>query len=418
MNTPDPVAWRVEMLTAKCPAPTSTVPDVMSAALHDVAVAFVAMGGAKDIDNAISVINGVSISWPEEFWPNHLEVIKASEWVIGRSGQQTQPKGKLDPLAQRLEAAIAGELVAVPWPWQSVGGLSQALMPGSVTIIVGTPGASKSFMLLQAAMHWLAEGLQIALYELEENPAFWLNRALAQLAETGGLTDPKWVAENPQISRQHLVEHGEALTKLAGCLHVAPHEGATLETLAQWVEEQAEAGARIIMADPITAAIETGKPWESSQRFMLRAKRAVSKHNASLIMTTHGKKKTGMDKGPPDLDSLAGGAAWARFASCVLWLEPIDGEHMSCMDTYGRDNLCYVNRKLRILKAREGRGTGSTIGMEFMGESLTLAEKGMVIKQDKPVKVDATHQSKRLKQKPIESEDVFNDTAEVPRNDQ
>ena len=48
-----------------------------------------------------------------------------------------------------------GKLRKVPWPWSSLTQLCPSLLPGTVTIIAGAPGSSKSFMMLQCLQFWL-----------------------------------------------------------------------------------------------------------------------------------------------------------------------------------------------------------------------------------------------------------------------
>lgn len=41
------------------------------------------------------------------------------------------------------------------------------------------------------------------------------------------------------------------------------------------------------------------------------------------------------------------------------------------------------NRVLHMMKCRNGRGTGCRIGMMWSGETLTLAEQGIIIEESK-----------------------------------
>jgi hypothetical protein len=308
---------------------------------------------------------------------------EAARFAILRIIDNALPLRPAAPLHARIEAAIAGKLVAAPWPWTSVGGLTSALLPGAVSLLVGSPGASKSFMLLQAALWWLEEGWRVALYELEEGNDFWLNRALALLAGASCAMDPAWLAGHPDEARTLLARYARELDTLAACMTCAPAGGVTLEGLAAWIEAQAAAGVRIIAADPVTAAMEdsASKPWIAAQAFMLRTKRAATTAGASLVFTSHGRKGDRRGgKMAPDLDSLAGGAAYARFASTVLWLESMaEAEGCAVIDADGRDIHTDINRRLRILKARNGCGTGRVLGLRFNGATLRMEEAGVII---------------------------------------
>jgi KaiC/GvpD/RAD55 family RecA-like ATPase len=307
---------------------------------------------------------------------------EAARIAIQRVIDNARPVRPAAALHARIEAAIAGKLVATPFPWASLGALTAALLPGAVTMLVGSPGSGKSYMLLQAALWWLDGGWRVALYELEEGQDFWLNRAMALLSGHSCTMDPAWAAAQPDEARSMLARHARELDRLAACLATAPAEGVTLEALAAWVEQQAAAGVRLILADPLTAAMEgADKPWHAAQRFMLRAKRAATAAGASLIFTTHGRKGDSRGgKGGPDLDSLAGGAAYARFSSTVLWLEAFaEYEDCTVIDADKAEIHAGINRRLRILKARNGRGTGMTIGLRFDGSTLRTGETGVIV---------------------------------------
>lgn len=312
------------------------------------------------------------------------------------------------PLKERLEAAINGSLKSIGWPWASVDRMTQALIPGAVTILVGNPGATKSFMVLQAALWWQHNGVPFSLYEMEEDMAFWLGRSVAVLSQTGSLTSIEWIAANPDAARAIELECRGAMDQLATNITTAPPDGATLDKLADWVEAMAKT-RRVLVVDPVTAALEgTDKMHVAAQKFMLRAKRACERHGASLILTTHGRKQDGKAKGAPDLDSIAGGAAYGRFASTVMWLEPsADDEEVEIMTPAGDIACALINRRLRILKARSGRGTGFTIGLRFNGGTLNANEVGVIVSKKAAEKIEKRRPSKRMFSEPSKSEDVF-----------
>ncbi|MBN8524453.1 MAG: AAA family ATPase [Planctomycetes bacterium] len=402
---------RVDILAAQCPEPRSAEPDEISASLHAVAVGLVDLGGVVVLDNAAAVLAAVIAGWPEHLRPDAASVAKAAAWVIRQDASAPRADApSAEPLRQRIEQAIAGQLVAVPWPWPSVSGLTQALLPGAVTLLVGSPGATKSFWILQAALWWRSEGWRVAMYELEEDAAFWLARALALAAGIGSFTDPAWIAANAERARGLLADHRQALDDLAACITCAPPQGIDLRGLGDWIDNQAKSGARVICADPITAAsVGDGKPWLAAESFMLRAKRAAVKHGASLVLTSHGRKQSGPAKGPPDLDSLAGGAAYARFASTVLWLEAMEAESVPVVTADGSAVVASCNRRLRVLKARSGRGTGLAIGLHFDGSTLRTAEAGIIATPAKQTPRPAADHGRgsRLRQRPHAGEDVF-----------
>lgn len=49
-------------------------------------------------------------------------------------------------IQQRLADITAGRYVCIDWSWDYINRFTRALLPGTVTLLVGNPGASKSFM--------------------------------------------------------------------------------------------------------------------------------------------------------------------------------------------------------------------------------------------------------------------------------
>ena len=60
--------------------------------------------------------------------------------------------------------------------------LMPALRPGHVTILAGTRGAAKSFLLLECVRSWLEAGENVATYIMEGSREEYLDCALAQIA--------------------------------------------------------------------------------------------------------------------------------------------------------------------------------------------------------------------------------------------
>jgi hypothetical protein len=410
MTDTEQIQIRVEIITGNIFPPRCSDPGEIDSTLHDAAIALVDCGGSQVLDNAIAVLAGVVATWPENLRPSPSEVAKQAAWVTRQDPWAIlEPKGTADALARRIEAAIAGRLVAVPWPWSRVGGLTNALLPGAVTLLCGQAGATKSFMLNQAALWWIGEGWRTTLYELEEAADFWQNRALALLSGIGATTDPGWIHAHPERARALLIEHRHALDNFATVLSVAPELGTSLTGLAAWIEERAATGFRVIIADPLAGAVEeSDKPWKEAQAFMLRVKRAAAKYGASVILATHPKGAHGKPAGPPSLDSLAGGRAYPNLASTVLYLEAVEDEDVVVLDADGRQSVQTINRKLRILKCRNGRGDRMVIGLSFDKHTLRTAEAGVILNiQATQQRSTASNRGKKLRQSPNPSEDSF-----------
>ena len=227
------------------------------------------------------------------------------------------PIGGSSELADYIDDAIAGRRRTIPWPWPHVGRLTRALMPGTVTCICGDPGAGKSLLVIEAGWWWHRQGVKIAIFMLEEDRPYHLSRALAQLEENSNLTDSEWILVNPEKTKAAYASHRELLDTFASRIDAAPEAAPNHSTLLAWIKRRAEAGCRVIVIDPITAAAVSEKPWLDDLNFLTAAKRIMREHGASLVLTTHPRK--GHKRGT-GLDDLAGSAAYPRFTQSVLWL--------------------------------------------------------------------------------------------------
>jgi KaiC/GvpD/RAD55 family RecA-like ATPase len=313
-----------------------------------------------------------------EMYDGDLDVVKlAVRDILGDAKAMTASSGVL----QIIEDTISGKRKAMDWPWPALTNFSQALLPGTVTVLCGDPGASKSFMLLEAAAHWQAEGHEVAVFELEEDRAYHLRRVLAQLADDSGLTNDDYVRRNPDLSRQAYTAHAETLDALGEAIWDAPTGQVTLDGLAQWVDERCRDGAEIVGIDPVTAAEATDKPWVADLKFLMAVKDSVRRTGARLVLVTHPKKgrKAGIG-----LDELAGGAAYARFPQTVLWLERISpARQMQVCRKHGehdfRNEFLEIDRLVRVSKARNGQGAGMKIACRFSKDTLRLNECGYVV---------------------------------------
>ena len=63
------------------------------------------------------------------------------------------------------------------------------------------------------------------------------------------------------------------------------------------------------------------------------------------------------------MDDMAGGAAYNRASSSVLWLGPAEPEEPIEKD--GKTMNMRADRKIRILKSRNGVGTGKAVIYQF-----------------------------------------------------
>jgi hypothetical protein len=287
-----------------------------------------------------------------------------------------------DELSDHLREQGNGRYALAPWPWPILTRESRSLMPGSVTLICGAPGASKSWFNLSCLRYWTANNIPAKVLMLEETRKWHLQRALAQCSGNVDLLRPEWIAANRTeaegLYEKHRGEIGDIRERLV-C-----DGNWTMAKCAEWVEQQCKDRTRVIVIDPISLAdCGNEKPWDADRRFMARAKVAVEKSGASLVLVTHPKKGGGSGKdGPPQLDDLAGGAAYGRACASALWVAGVSGGTQAmCVDGDGRVVEASPDKIIRVLKARNSAGHGKVIAYHFHG--LALSEIGVVC-NDKP----------------------------------
>lgn len=289
-----------------------------------------------------------------------------------------EPVGGSIELHRQIEETIAGKRRTVAMPWSALSNLTRALIPGTVTILCGDPGSGKSLLLLEL-LWWLhGKGVKLAAFMLEEDKAYHLNRALAQVEEDANFTDPEYVRLNADLARQVYQRHQTFLDGFAPSIDASADAEIGHENLLKWMERKAKAGCRVIAIDPVTAAAISDKPWQDDRLFVMKAKLLARDHGCSLIFVTH-PKKGGKDR-RQGLDDLAGGAAYPRFAQTVFWLVRHDTpKKFRVKSNFGEFSVT-VNRSVKLGKTRNGAGAGLELAFQFDPASLRFVEQGVVTK--------------------------------------
>ena len=282
-------------------------------------------------------------------------------------------------VAELVEDCIAGKRDTIDWPWSRLTSGTKALQPGTVTLLCGNEGASKSFMSLQAAAFWYHLKHKVAVFELEEDRRYHLMRCLAQRTTQGNLTDSGWIKDHPDDARGYVADNHDWLNGFGRCISESPNKQPDLDQLTAWCKIRAQLGARVIVIDPITvAAHKTAASWEEDNQFLHNIKQVAVEYNCSMVLITHPIKSVSM----PDITQLSGGAAYKRFAQTIIWLESHGMKKNMVRTACGPAEIEH-NRTLHILKARNGPGQGKKLAYNFLVDGLTLKEEGAIIKKEK-----------------------------------
>lgn len=314
---------------------------------------------------------GDAVDFIEKHAKGDKEVASA---FICEAMADAEPMGASREVQARIQAIKSGHWKAVPWSWGELSLKTQALLPGTITLLCGPPGASKSFFILDAMAYWREQGIKIALYALEEDRSYHLQRVLAQAEGISQLTNVEWVRDNIHIAEEAANNQSFTLDDMGRSIWDAPDTEITYEMLLKWTDDRAASGCRVIIIDPITMAATNDKPWVADARFMNGIKSIARRRNCSIVVVSH-PKKGAQGAG---IDELAGGAAFTRFAQTVLCLvfhpEPVKVMVETNLGNYQEE----ANREIFMAKTRNGTGQGRRIAFRFDSHTLRFVELGLV----------------------------------------
>lgn len=280
-----------------------------------------------------------------------------------------------EKLATLIEGVTSGRIYSAKLPWPQLHNLTLALMPGAMTVLCGDPGVGKTYFLLDCLRFWTQENIDSAVYFLEEDETFYLRRLLAQeegKSEYGRLDFWK---ENPELVQNAMEKHARTINELGTRITVAENtKQMELRQITAWLEEQLKTGRRVIAIDPITAAYAGADRWLADDAFVMETKGLITRYGASLILVTHPRKGNVVKKSGHD---MGGGAAYFRFSSTSLWLNRLKKpKRFTVYGPCGPD-VVDTDTLIEIHKARESKGTGQEIAVQF-GDGLHYTELGVV----------------------------------------
>jgi hypothetical protein len=351
----------------------------------------------REVGEMVARLDSCAVSWIDpdllglpdkgdavEFLQLYAQGEKQDQWqsvaVMLDTAESMDPDQEL---WDRLADAVSGRIVPLPTPMPKTVDLTQCTMPGTVLVVCGDGGSTKSLMMLEWCETWQDQEIPFAIYMMEDDRGFHLNRVLAQIDNNANFTQPKWVHAHPEVVAPARQKHGEFIKRFSRSLFVAPDSPPSLDDLAEWVERQCAAGKRALVIDPITAAATSERPWVDDLKFLMRVKSAARKSKALLVLVTHPKKGR---KFGTSLEDLAGGAAYPRFAHTVFWLEAHNDEmkEATVRTSFGPRSV-YYDRSLHFRKARNGMGAGLEMAMKFDKDTLKFREEGVVLPGEQEV---------------------------------
>lgn len=280
---------------------------------------------------------------------------------------------------QIIGKAVSGEVFEMPTPWRRLDVLAKPLRTGTVCLLVGNIGASKTFMLLQMLSQSVISGYPVKALFLEENDEHYIHRAWAQAEGCSDITSFEFIKSNADWLEESAARNSEFLDLIRPVITTSPEKMYSHQQCASWIEQQAISGARLIAVDPVTALdSKSNKPWEVHKQFIDRVKKIASQHQCCIVLLTHPVKAICF----PSMAQVAGGAAYTQFLQTVLWLENHPAKTSLIKSACGSEDFEH-ERTLYILKSRNGDGTNIKLAFNFCRKSLTLSELGVICPKPK-----------------------------------
>jgi len=296
---------------------------------------------------------------------------------LRRTMQSAVREGGAAELEHLIAETEAGRRRAVPFLHPILSKISKALMPATITLLCGTPGDGKSFLVLACLMNWIANEIPAAVLMVEGDRAYHLNRLLAIKAGDSRLLDDEILRNRPGWASSLAGEFGESIEQAGRAIYDSGSEDCSLPGVARWIEREAPHN-RVLVVDPISLCEAGDKRFIADERFMRETRDTITKYGNSLLLVTHPKTGAGK-KGPITLDDLAGGAVYARAAETALLLKKhVEPKSFRVLDRMGIEQDVRANREVRILKGRNGSGGGQSIAYDFAGARLAFSELGII----------------------------------------
>lgn len=300
--------------------------------------------------------------------------------ALGVYTRECETEG-LEHLEAEMQAEADGKRFALEFPKYPMLSRTKALLPGSITVFCGSPGASKSLFMLECLWRWFFGGVHARCLMLEKGVPFHMRRVLAQLTEEARMTDDRFVSANTDTARALAASKRESLARLEGAKVIqAPRakDEINVDYLLKWLQAQAHDSVRVCIVDPVTIMDASSRPWEDHKRFVREAGRIVTSFKMSLICVTH-PKSAQAGRCTPSLDNVSGGRAWREFSDSVFWLEAHADADATVKCADGLRGTATFNRTIHLLKTRLGWGSGQRLAVQFDSKSLCHTESGQIL---------------------------------------
>ncbi len=309
------------------------------------------------------------------------EEINANVWtILSQAKPRRRMHAGLVGIMERIKDIRAGDTVSLPWP--GINKHINGLAPRSLTIVCGSPGASKSWGAIQCIRHWHHTGTRWAASLLEDTIAEQIERIAVQENAM------QWMTNDEQLSLRS-EEAINGMERISDLAHEAEEwirttdrkEPPTPESIYKWANEMGKKGVKALIIDPLTMVRSKLDPWRLAEEVCDKLLDVANEHKMRIILVTHPRDSGDMAKMQPTMNGIAGGKAYQRFAHNIFWLEYMEERTVNCVHPGdGVIEPMQLNRKMHVLKSRRGSGPAQ-FGMWFEKSDLTIRERGAVARE-------------------------------------
>jgi len=271
----------------------------------------------------------------------------------------------LSEMFDELAAQERGERITLPLPWRRLSDGSNALKPGTMTILAGPLKTGKSFFTMNIIRHIAERGHSWAYLPLEDDRKAWSWRMLALLAEDYRMINAD--QEGVSLRANALATWQERLSEYLRQVTENPRVGVrnslgetivpevTHHRVLGWIARAAKT-CRVIVVDPISQIEFKGRdPWAQESEFVRNALGIISDTDASLILVAHTVKRTGQNASVAlTAEDVAGSAMYTRLAHTTILIDACDMREIDVMRTSGGIETVTHDRIVTIAAARNG----------------------------------------------------------------
>ena len=294
-----------------------------------------------------------------------------------------------EQMYKELEMQLSGERVTIPLPWSRLSGGAKMLRPGSLTIIAGATKAGKSFFTTNIIKHVGDLGYEWAYLPLEDGRRDWTWRMMAIIENDYRMIDDD--QETAQLRLEAFIRREKELDYYLSRITENPRidvynadgecvvPSVSHQEIIDWIKEAVKT-ARVIVVDPVSQIDCTGKESWNVESWFVRELLAITKsHDASIILVTHTRKRSGADSlNPAGADDVQGSSMFTKLAQTTIMIDACDPKEGVVYGIGGTEKTVTYDRVVTIAATRYGKGNHWRIAFSQNKQAPVFDEMGIL----------------------------------------